>query len=228
MFIAIESSDFVNSTKMSEQTYSLAIACLKSELLAHSKRYNTSFEIFRGDAFQVLYNEAEHAFKAAILTKLKLLYAIENTPIHVSQALIFGEQKVCDSSISENMGEVAIQSGRLLDKTKGGALNIALKQEDDELKVRAQDATSGAHDRNAAISLIQALLNHHLASMTQKQAEVVYHYINENFSDQQSIADMLGMTRQNVAAHLKRGGATLFKQSIEFYEKHLPCHEIQH
>ncbi len=199
MFIAVETGDLVHSTDMSQAKYTQAIMLLKAELNKQSETLQTSFEIFRGDAFQVLYKHPTDAMRASLMTKLWLLFAIDGSPIEITQAIAFGHQDISSQRISENMGNVFIASGRLLDQVK-----------------RRHIAISHWQNQNA-IDLIQSYLNHHLTGLTQKQAEVLYYYLQENFPEQQLIADILDITRQNVAAHLKRGGADLLKQTIEFF-----------
>lgn len=200
MFIAVESGDLVHSTKMSPTQYADAISALKDELAQQHAVFDTDYEIFRGDAFQVIYNVPKEAIYASLMTKLKLLHVVDGYPIYITQAIAFGLQADKTDSLAENMGMVFIASGRLLDRTKRRQLAIEYPS------------------HQAAINVIQTFLNHHINSLTQKQAQVLYHYLRESFPEQQLIADKLNITRQNVAAHLKRGGADLLKQTIEFFD----------
>lgn len=200
MFIAVESGDIVHSTDMSEEMYSNAIVYLKTELDGQRKVFNTEYEMFRGDAFQVVYRDPAVALRASLMTKLRLLFVTQGSPVELTQALAFGWQTLQSGSLSGNMGHVFVSSGRLLDKTKRRCL--AIKHSVGQ----------------PAVTLIQDFLNHHLLGITQKQAEVLYYYLQLNFPEQQIIAEKLDMTRQNVAAHLKRGGGDLIKHTIEFFE----------
>lgn len=200
MFMAVETSDLVHSTKMSPSIYSGVIDALKYQLTNAQATCGARFDIFRGDAFQVVYTAPKFAVRAGLLTRLKLLHCIEGSPIGVTQAIAFGHQIKIDDELSQSMGEVFIASGRLLDRTKRRHLSIEFPA------------------YGSAIALIQAYLNHYLMSLTQKQAEVLYHYLDKNFPEQHVIADKLHITRQNVAAHLKRGGADLLKHTVEFFE----------
>lgn len=208
MFIAVETSDLVHSTKMSEQNYSQAIGILKKQLAHNQTRFNARFDIFRGDAFQVVYPFPQHALRAALMTRFKLMYSLSQGAVEVTQALSFGVQEKVDDAFSEAMGEVFISSGRLLENTKRRQIQLTFKNIDD--KTRVIDSS--------AIGLIINYLNMQLSGLTQKQAQVLYHYLNDDFPEQQLIADKLNITRQNVAAHLKRGGAELLKQTIQFFE----------
>ncbi|MFC4699451.1 hypothetical protein ACFO4O_04680 [Glaciecola siphonariae] len=200
MFIAVETSDLVHSTKMSEQTYKQAMDALRTELQRHNDAFNARFDIFRGDAFQVAYSNPIYAFKASLLTRLRLMHCVSKHPIKLTQALVFGHQDKIEPAFSQSMGEVFVQSGRLLERTNRRDLSLSLP------------------NNMQAISLIQQYLNYYLSGLTQKQCEVLYYYIAEDFPEQHVIAEQLQMTRQNVAAHLKRGGADLLKQSILFFE----------
>lgn len=221
MFIAVETSDLVHSTEMSQALYAQAIACLEQELASHHETMHTQYEIFRGDAFQVFYPEPSQALRLSLMIKLKLMHAIEGHPIEITQAIAYGSQDISEpnvsqdnspnksmhlsQSISKNMGSVFIASGRLLDQVKRRSLAIEFPSQ------------------QAAVNVIQSFLQHLLTGLTQKQAEVLYYYLKENFPEQKLIADTLNITRQNVAAHLKRGGADLLKHTIEFFEQ---CCEV--
>ena len=208
MFIAVETSDLVHSTKMSEENYSQAIGILKKQLAHNQTRFNARFDIFRGDAFQVVYQAPEHALRAALMTRFKLMYSLSQGAVEVTQALSFGVQEKVDDAFSEAMGEVFINSGRLLETTKRRQIQLVFQHIDNKTLV----------SDNGAIGLIVNYLNMQLLGITQKQAQVLFHYLDDDFPEQQLIADKLNITRQNVAAHLKRGGADLLKQTIHFFE----------
>jgi predicted DNA-binding protein YlxM (UPF0122 family) len=201
MFIAVETSDLVHSTKMSEATYKQAIDLLKEQLADNQSKFEARFDIFRGDAFQVVYLAPKFALRAILLTRLKLFYSNKGEPIEITQALSYGEQAKVNDDFSEAMGEVFVNSGRLLESSKRRSISLSFPES------------------NGSTLLIANYLNLHLASLTQKQAEVLYHYLHDNFPEQHLIAEKLNITRQNVAAHLKRGGAEVLKHTIEFFEK---------
>jgi hypothetical protein len=202
MLIAVETGDIVRSTKLTSEDFSKAIATLSEELEYHKRSIGAKYEMFRGDAFQVYYPSPKAAMKACLLTKLRLMHCISGKPIALTQALAFGVQSSVDERFSKSMGEVFIASGRLLDSTASSQIGLEVP------------------NAQASIKLIQDYINHHLSSLTQKQAEIVYYYLKDNYPEQQVIADKLKMTRQNVAAHLKRGGADLLKHSVTFFAQY--------
>lgn len=202
MLIAVETGDIVRSTGLSSAEFTEAISELSAELENHQQCFGAHYEMFRGDAFQVYYPNPQSAIKASLLSKLRLMHCLAGKPIALTQAIAFGHQDSVDELFSKSMGQVFITSGRLLDSTAKAQLGIAVPTE------------------QAAISLIQGFINQHLTALTQKQSEVVYYYLKENYPEQQFIADKLKMTRQNVAAHLKRGGADLLRHSITFFEQY--------
>lgn len=202
MLIAVESGDIVHATQLDSVDYKAVMSVLEEQLSEHAKRFGAKYEIFRGDAYQVYYPDASNAFRASLLNKLKLLHCFEGKPVRLTQALAFGPETPSTSPLSKNMGEVFISSGRLLETTRRADISLKLPED------------------NAALLVIEAYLNHHLAGLTQKQAEVVHHYFYDNYPEQHVIADKLNMTRQNVAAHLKRGAADLLKNSIAFFTQY--------
>nr|WP_136249469.1 hypothetical protein [Ningiella ruwaisensis] len=204
MFIAVETSDLVDSTKMPSTFFERVNALIKEELAQLNEHTDNQFSVFRGDAYQVLYASPSLAFRHALLLKLKLLFAFEDTPVHLTQALAFGFQETPKQAISENMGEVFVCSGRTLDKSASGDITIQFIP---------------FPDLQASINLITSFLNRHLKGLTQKQAQVLYHYVANQFCEQHLIADKLTMTRQNVAVHLKRGGSELLRDCIAYFEQ---------
>jgi predicted DNA-binding protein YlxM (UPF0122 family) len=202
MLIAVETGDIVRSTRLSSADFTEAISVLNAELADHQHSAGAHYEMFRGDAFQVYYPNPQSAIKACLLSKLRLMHCLPGKPIALTQAIAFGHQDSVDELFSKSMGQVFIASGRLLDSTAKAQLGIA------------------APNQQAAIRLIQEFINQHLAGLTQKQSEIVYYYLKENYPEQQFIADKLKMSRQNVAAHLKRGGADLLRHSITFFEQY--------
>jgi hypothetical protein len=202
MLIAVETGDIVRSTKLTSEDFSRAISTLNAELEFHTSTVGAKYEMFRGDAFQVYYPSPVVAMKSCLLTKLRLMHCIPGKQIALTQALAIGYQSNVDERFTKSMGEVFIASGRLLDKTASSQIGLQVPKE------------------HASISLIEDFINHHLMGLTQKQAEVVYYYLKENYPEQQLIADRLNMTRQNVAAHLKRGGADLLKHSVTFFAQY--------
>ena len=107
MLIAVETSDIVESTKLSAQQYEQVIAILTEQLVSMSQNYSFTFEQFRGDAFQITYKRPECAMLVLLLVRLRMMYAIEKSPIYLTQSLAIGKQ-----TISNKMGPVYILSGR--------------------------------------------------------------------------------------------------------------------
>ena len=97
------------------------------------------------------------------------------------------------------MDKVFIHSGRQLDAQEKGEIAFA------------------KHYVNQDFVLASKFLNRMLSQLTTKQAEVLYWYIKLDFPDQQSIANKLNMTRQNVNSHLLRANTDLIRIYINHF-----------
>jgi hypothetical protein len=200
---AVLTSDIVHSTKLSSSDYTKVMATLKSLLEAHEARYGCKYEIFRGDSFQVLYQNIDDAMNAALSLRLYLQSGIDCCAVKLTQSFAVGQVEETSTSISSSLGEAFILSGRALDKATRGDLLINFGE------------AFASTDLNVSTLFLRNLLN----GLTEKQSEVLYYYIDFDFPEQQIIADHMKMTRQNVATHLKRSGAELVKAYLLGYQE---------
>lgn len=199
--IAVLTADLVNSTKLDKQAYLNVIDYLKSLLSPLLDDEKISFEIFRGDSFQVVFTDPVNAMRISLMIKLALLAGAHAQSIKVTQSLAIGTYDHLSNKPGESSGEVFIKSGRELESTTKGNLSIHSQFLD-----------------NYGFGLTTQFLNHHLCQLSNKQAEVAHLYLKFHYPEQGVIASKLQITRQNVAAHLKRGGAELIKAYILEYE----------
>ena len=202
MLIAVETGDLVASTSMSSQQLSDALSALKKNFAGIVEQEHGTYEMYRGDAYQIIYTQAQFALKYAVLTKLFLLSQL-SIRVDVSQSisLDFVGEKI--NHPSESMQSVLVNSGRQLDAGEKG--NILLS----------------SHLVTADFVLANTYLNHLIKGLTQKQAQALYWYIKLDYPEQQRIADRLKMTRQNVNTHLNRAGAELVKRTLTLFEKNI-------
>jgi hypothetical protein len=193
----------VHSTKLSPVDYANVMVALKAVLESHQDRYHCKFEIFRGDSFQVLYQNIEEAMLSALSLRLFLQSGIDCCPVKLTQSIAIGTVEETASSISSSIGEAFILSGRGLDSAARGDLVLFC----------------GEHSAATDLKVSTLFLRHLLNGLTEKQSEVLHYFIDFDFPEQQVIADHMKMTRQNIATHLKRSGAELVKAYLLGYQE---------
>lgn len=196
-------TDIVHSTKLNADEYASVMRILKRLLESHAVRYKCQFEIFRGDSFQILYPNIHEAMKSVLSLRLYLQAGIDGPAIKLTQSLALGSVDKASENLSSSLGEAFILSGRRFDKASRGDFLLSF----------------GSAFYSVDLDISTLFLHHLMNGLTKKQAEVLYYYIDFDFPDQQSIADHMKMTRQNVTAHLKRSGAELVKAYLLGYQK---------
>lgn len=197
--IAVETSDVVGSTNMSKDQLTLAMTTLKSCLANIQTHAKSVVEFYRGDAFQVMYPQADTSLRNLLLVKLYMLYTLD-VPVNITQSLALGKVKGPVTTLHDQMDEVFIHSGRKLESVNKGELGIYM----------------GSFTAASYLSL--AFFNRILQGLSAKQALVLYWYIKYDFPEHKKIANLLDMSRQNVNAHLLRGNADLVKKFILYFE----------
>ncbi len=202
--IAVLTGDLVNSTKMSNETYSDVIKSLKSFLNEANEKYDAIGEIYRGDEFQIQYPDPVYALKSTLLIKLALhLSRFSPKPIQCTLSLAYGSHNIYAEKPNTSSGPVFIESGRGLEKTQRGELSVRFDHESDECE----------------INLLTQFLNHLLNRLTKTQAELLYKYIESSFAEHKKIADITGTTRQNISNRLGNIGAFLVRDYMKVINK---------
>lgn len=202
MFVAVETSDIVGSTSLSPELQGQALEELKQCLKNIASEDIGKFEISRGDAYQVLYFNAQDALRQALLTKLFMMFRVSQT-ILISQSIAVGELLPPLKQIGEHMEQVFVDSGRQLETLPSAYLGF--------------HANGFSSDFLLALSFMNRLLS----QLTNKQAEILYWAIRLNFPEQKIIAKQLNMSRQNVNIHLQRANADLFRAILDRYASNI-------
>lgn len=195
MLIAVETSDIVASTKLPKHLRLEAVASIKNCYSNALLNKFDQFDFFRGDAYQVLYSQAQNSLKQALLTKLFLMSMLSQQ-INITQSIALGTTSNLEVNLGENMDEVFVISGRTLDTLKSGYLNIICEE------------------FSADFSLLMEFANRLLTGITAKQAQILYWWILLDFPEHKVIADKLNVSRQNINTHLLRSNADLFKKLL--------------
>ncbi|AEE22698.1 hypothetical protein Glaag_1748 [Glaciecola sp. 4H-3-7+YE-5] len=204
--IAVLTGDLVDSTAMPLEDYQLAVGIMEKYLAKCQARFSTQGEIYRGDSLQLIFKQPQHAMRAAIELR-SLLFCAENTqqPLGITLSIGLGEQLIDGNKPSVSQGSAFTLSGRGLDNTPSG--HISLHHE-----------STAFYD---ALVLATKFLDSVLYSHTQKQAQVLYHYLSMDFPTHTQLAKALSTSQQNVTKHLARIGADLIKDYVVFFEEKL-------
>jgi len=202
--IAVLTGDIVNSTKMSNETYSEVVHNLKGFLREVKQKYHAIGEVYRGDEFQIQYPDPIYALKSTLLIKLALhLSKFSPKPIQCTLSLAYGSYDIYDEKPNTSSGPVFIESGRGLEKAQRGELVLRFEQKH--------------HDDS--IKLLNQFLNHLLNRLTRTQAELLYQYIASDFAEHKKLAELTGTTRQNISNRLGNIGAFLVRDYISVINK---------
>lgn len=197
--IAVLTGDLVSSTKMSKDTYTNVIKKLQKLIDDANQQFQAKGEIYRGDAFQIQYPTPHHALKSTLLIKLALhLSNFSIKPIQCTLSLAYGDYDTYSDKPNTSSGPAFIQSGRGLEKTARGELSVHF----------------GKDKLNESIELLTQFLNHLLNRLTKTQAQLLYTYIENNFAEHKTLADITGTTRQNISNRLGNIGGLLIRDYI--------------
>ena len=199
MLVTVETSDLVNSTKLSNQENKQVLSSLKELFAEFELMHKSRSEFFRGDGFQILSIDPLLSLKNALRVKLFLVSQF-SFQVKVTQSLCVGLYQDAGGPLSEQNDDVFVLSGRQLDTQEKGQLVV-------HPNLLSED-----------FMLATKMLNRLFEQLTQKQAQVLYWYVSLNYPDQKVIAQKLSMTRQNVTTHLQRANADLFKEYLDHFQ----------
>lgn len=146
-----------------------------------------SWDIYRGDSFQLEVKDPEMLFMMA----LRIKATIKSTKgIDVRMALGVGEKNYEATRITESNGEAFINSGELFEKLKAEKMTLAFRSPWPEL-----DKDMNVFFQLASIPMDQ---------WKSKTAQLVKVVLTHPDKGQQEIADMLGIQQAAVSQGLKR------------------------
>ncbi|MGQ1889750.1 SatD family protein [Thermophagus sp. OGC60D27] len=192
---AVITGDIIRSRDKEPESW---IKELKSVLVQYGEE-PSAWEIFRGDSFQLMV-EPSSALMAALHIKASMKCVSE---LDVRMAIGIGEVTHWSSRITESNGPAFIFSGECFDQLKKQTL--ALKTDHPET------------DKALNIMLKLALLTAN--SWTPKVATVIKTFIEHPDSNQNDIAQQLGISQSNTSEALKRGGFNEMIQLDGFYRE---------
>lgn len=200
-FVGIITGDIINSRGVNPRQW---LVKLKKTLSLVGKSPET-WEIYRGDSFQIEVRNPADTFLTAMRIKASLK-SIRN--LDVRMAIGIGEKKYGGSKITESNGEAFIYSGEKLESLKREKQNLAVK-------TRWED-----FDRDMNLCIRFALIA--MDNWSWAAAELINILIDHPNITQTKLAQKLNITQSAVSGRQKRAYynevrdlETLFREKIE-------------
>lgn len=160
-------------------------------------------EMYRGDSFQVIVDNAEHTLAVAIALRAKL------------KAITPDGSSVWDARVSIGIGSVSFESDNIL-ISDGEAFRLSGRAFD-KIGKRKLSISTPWLEMNYALDLDTRFADELISSWTAKQAKVVYHSILF-LKTQKDMAEDLGMTRQNFNFHWGTSKTQLILDYIDYFK----------
>jgi hypothetical protein len=181
--VAVITGDVINSQKSNPKVW---LRALKDELSKAGKAPRI-WDIYRGDSFQLLVDNAEGALLAAIKIK-SALKTIKK--INVRMAIGLGDLTHAAAKITESNGTAFIHSGEKFEKLKKEKQNLAIK------------SNWPLFDREMNLLLKLALIA--MDNWTINTAEIVHTTLENPGKVQQELGKIVGIKQNAISNRLKR------------------------
>lgn len=168
----------------------------------------TTWEIYRGDSFQISVPAAD-SLRVAILIK-SVIKKQKNKKLDVRLAIGIGKDEAYVNKVSEAAGEAFVYSGQLLDTLKEKKVHLGIKSPWDNF------------DKEFNMMFKLALIT--MNSWTSNSAEVAELLFSISEVTQVEIAERLGIVQSSVNDRIKRGAIYEIMEMEKYYREKI---EIQ-
>lgn len=198
--VAILTGDIIQSRKVVDA--GVWLGPLK-QLLNRFGQSPTTWEIFRGDSFQLEVNP-EEALYAALSIKATII-AVKGMDVRIAIGL--GEKNYSAEGVSESNGEAFVFSGETLE---------VLKQEKNSLRLRSRWPELD-EELNLIINLVLVITN----NWSVTSAETARLVLQQPDLSQQELAKEIGIRQSSVSARYNRAHLKEILQVIAYSEKRI-------
>lgn len=195
--IAIITGDIINSQKSGSELW---LPKLKNLLGTWSDTPET-WEIYRGDEFQVKCT-VDEVFQKALLLK-SLIRTFENLDVRL--AIGIGNEVFRSEKITESNGSAYVNSGRLLTEIKSQNRTLAIQTENEKV------------NRDLNILFKWAAID--FDNWTGATAEIIHQLLCNSSLTQEELAKELNITQSSVSQRLKRANYDLLQETNQFFRK---------
>lgn len=196
--ISVITGDIVQSRQADSATW---LARLKKVLSSEGKSPRT-WEIYRGDSFQVEVKDPAQAFLIAIRIKAAIK-TVKN--LDVRMAIGIGDKKFASNRVAESDGDAFIRSGETLETLKKSKHKLAIKTPWEEF------------DREMNICFRLAGIP--MDDWTPNSAELIQILTNNRYLTQKALAKRLGVTQPSISERQNRSHYEEVMELEELYRE---------
>ncbi|WP_394220524.1 hypothetical protein [Alteromonas gracilis] len=201
--VGVLTGDITNSQSFGNGDFDNILAALREQLSNYATRYSGDFDVYRGDAFQLVVRQPQHCMQIAIRLRLALKAYSPSVDVRISVAV--GEAQFRPSEVKTGTGEAFVLSGRGLDSIKPHY--IAFYSSDKTLENQTQ--------------LLTRFADAHISGLTQTQSQTLLAYIEAEDKSHESVADILDKNRSNVSRILNASNYKLVAEYLRYMEQEL-------
>ena len=192
--IAIITGDIINSKKIFPDKWIISL----KQILNRFAKENETWEIFRGDSFQV-----EVAPKDALILAIRIKLAIkQHKHLDVRMAIGLGEKNYRSKKITQSNGSAFVNSGECFEKLKKTTLAVKSSNYDFDFTM------------NTMIQL--ALLT--MDNWTNNSVKLITSVFDYPNLKQKELAQLLGKSQSTISEGLKRGGYDEIVSLLTYYK----------
>ena len=181
--ISVLTGDIINSRKVEPKIW---LNTLKKELNILGTTPAT-WEIYRGDSFQIEIKEPETAIAFAIQLKVKIKLI---KGLDTRLAIGIGDKTYSAKKVTESNGTAFVFSGELVEELKKNKINLAIRSADEQFD----------KEINLYLKLALITMNH----WTANDCETIYAALTNPDKLQQELGETLGIKQNAVSSRLKR------------------------
>ena len=193
---AVLTGDIINSQEINPKLWYKALEDVVGKDFTDVSRW----EIYRGDEFQYLIDDAKDALLIALKLKSRLK-EIENLDVRISIGV--GACDFVGESIRQSHGSAFVNSGRSFEKLKADKTNLVITTNDSHL------------NEDLGLILEWCLLT--ADNWTQTSAEIMYRFLSQPGLMQEEAAEALKITQSSVSQRLKRAQYDLVVKTIQYF-----------
>jgi len=193
---AVITGDIVNSQSIEPQIWLNALEDVLGQ------RNPAVWEIYRGDEFQFLLEDAKASLIKALEIKARIKM-IKGLDVRISIGL--GSQDFKTDKVSQSNGTAFVNSGRQLEKIKNEKINLGI--------------SSGIIKFDDEFNLIFKWLGTTSDDWSVVSAEIIYLTIQNLGLTQEDLAKKLKVSQSSISQRLKRAQYYLIKETDQYFRK---------
>lgn len=202
--------DISQSQSFSDDDFISILATLKALLSKYADQYSGDFDVYRGDAFQLVVKQPEHIMLIAIGLRLALKALNPSVDVRISAAV--GDAQFRAKEVKTGTGEAFVLSGRGLDDIK--PYHLAFHTSHQALENSTQ--------------LITRFADAHLTGLTPTQSQTLLAYIEASDKSHENVADILNKNRSNVSRILNASNYKLVAEYLSYMEQEINVWKLGH